>query len=316
MVRLRRAVAVAALLVPLLSCGSGGSGDGDNAGTDEAGGATATATEAASPAPAESEPSEELEESEQPAGTEQPDDAAGAAGDWWRPAAGTDWQWQLTGEIDTSVDAPVYDIDGFETDASVVDGLHADGRKVICYINVGAFEDWRPDAADFPDEVIGNDLAEWEGERWLDVRRLDVLEPIMAARFDMCAEKGFDAVEPDNMDGYDNDPGFPLTRADQIAYNRMIADLAHERGLAVGLKNGLDQIDELVDDFDFSVNEECAHYEECELLTPFIEAGKPVFHVEYEMTTDEFCPITQPLGFSSLAKNWDLDPWRETCPAP
>ncbi|MFD7508179.1 endo alpha-1,4 polygalactosaminidase [Streptomyces sp. NPDC059853] len=232
---------------------------------------------------------------------------------FWTPEPGTDWQWQLIGTVDTSVDVPVYDIDGFDNSASVVSGLHAQGRKVICYISVGSFEDWRPDAGDFPAEVLGAPLDEWEGEQWLDIRALDVLEPLMAARFDMCAEKGFDAIEPDNMDGYINDSGFPLTKDDQLAYNRMIADLAHERGLSVGLKNGVDQVTELVDVFDFTVNEECAYYNECHKVAPFIEAGKAVFHVEYEMTTDEFCPVTQPLNFSSMLKNWDLDAWRETC---
>ncbi|MGW3295169.1 endo alpha-1,4 polygalactosaminidase [Streptomyces xiamenensis] len=233
--------------------------------------------------------------------------------EFWTPEPGTDWQWQLIGTVDTSVDVPVYDIDGFDNSAAVVDTLHSDGRKVICYISVGSWEDWRPDAGDFPDSVIGNPLDEWEGEQWLDIRQLDVLGPLMAARFDMCADKGFDAIEPDNMDGYINDPGFPLTKEDQIAYNLMISELAHERGLSVGLKNGVDMVPGLVDAFDFSVNEECAYYKECGKVSPFIEAGKAVFHVEYEMTTEEFCPITQPLGFSSLQKNWDLDAWRATC---
>ncbi|MFF2378261.1 endo alpha-1,4 polygalactosaminidase [Streptomyces xiamenensis] len=233
--------------------------------------------------------------------------------EFWTPEPGTDWQWQLIGTVDTSVDVPVYDIDGFDNSAAVVDTLHSDGRKVICYISVGSWEDWRPDAGDFPDSVIGNPLDEWEGEQWLDIRQLDVLGPLMAARFDMCADKGFDAIEPDNMDGYINDPGFPLTKEDQIAYNLMISELAHERGLSVGLKNGVDMVPELVDAFDFSVNEECAYYKECGKVSPFIEAGKAVFHVEYEMTTEEFCPVTQPLGFSSLQKNWDLDAWRATC---
>lgn len=86
----------------------------------------------------------------------------------------------------------------------------------------------------------------WEGERWLDVRRLAELEPLIGKRFDMCREKGFDAVEPDNMDGYRNKSGFPLTAEDQLKYNRLIAKLAHDRGLSVGLKNDLDQIPQLV----------------------------------------------------------------------
>jgi hypothetical protein len=135
----------------------------------------------------------------------------------------------------------------------------------------------------------------------------------MAARLDMCRDKGFDAVEPDNMDGYLNRTGFPLTAADQLRYNRLIARLAHDRGLAVGLKNDLDQIPELLPDFDFAVNEQCAQYEECDLLTPFVKAGKPVFHVEYELKTSQFCPEARELGLGSMRKRYELDAWRQPC---
>ncbi|WP_055695452.1 endo alpha-1,4 polygalactosaminidase [Streptomyces prasinopilosus] len=230
----------------------------------------------------------------------------------WQPRPGTDWQWQLSGRLDTSVDVPVYDIDGFDHSGDTVERLHRDGRKVICYLSTGAWEDFRPDADDFPASVIGRGNG-WEGERWLDIRRTDVLEPIMAERFDMCRDKGFDAVEPDLVEGYGHDTGFPLTGADQIRYNRMIADIAHERGLSVGLKNDLPQIPDLVDDFDFAVNEECAQYGECAALTPFIEAGKAVFHVEYAEPTGEFCAESRELGLSSMRKKPELGVWRDPC---
>jgi hypothetical protein len=230
----------------------------------------------------------------------------------WRPRPGTPWQWQLSGTVDTSVDVPVYDIDGFENRAAVVRALHAAGRKVICYINVGAWEDFRPDAGRFPAVLRGKGNG-WQGERWLDIRRTGLLRPLMAARFDMCRAKGFDAVEPDNVDGYANATGFPLTAAQQLAFNRMIAALAHERGLAVGLKNDLDQVPALVGDFDFSVDEQCAQYGECGRLTPFVAAGKPVFHVEYELAPDRFCAGVRKLGFSSMAKRPDLGAWRRPC---
>ncbi|MFI9725674.1 endo alpha-1,4 polygalactosaminidase [Streptomyces sp. NPDC052092] len=230
----------------------------------------------------------------------------------WQPRPGVDWQWQLTGRLDTSVDVPVYDIDGFHHSKETVDALHRDGRKVICYLSTGAWEDFRPDAGDFPESVIGRGNG-WEGERWLDIRRTDVLEPLMAERLDMCRDKGFDAVEPDNMDGYRNRTGFPLTAADQLRYNRLIARLAHERGMAVGLKNDLDQIPELVDDFDFAVNEQCAQYGECDELTPFVEAGKAVLHAEYELPTASFCADSRRLKLSSLLKKYELGSWRQAC---
>ncbi|WP_326600600.1 endo alpha-1,4 polygalactosaminidase [Streptomyces sp. NBC_01803] len=230
----------------------------------------------------------------------------------WRPEPGTAWHWQLSGALDLTVDVPVYDIDGFESGASDVAALHDRDVRVICYVNAGAWEDFRPDAGDFPLALLGEGNG-WEGERWLDIRDLDALRPLMAERFDMCRNKGFDAVEPDLLDGYLNATGFPLTAADQLAYNRMIADLAHDRGLSVGLKNDLPQIPELVDEFDFAVNEECAEFGECAALTPFIEAGKAVFHVEYALSAAEFCPETTALGLSSMAKNLDLDAWRDPC---
>ncbi|MFJ7954727.1 endo alpha-1,4 polygalactosaminidase [Streptomyces sp. NPDC096319] len=234
------------------------------------------------------------------------------SGERWRPAPGLAWQWQLSGRLDPAVDVPVYDIDGFDHPASAVADLHRRGRKVICYLSTGAWEDFRPDAGRFPKALLGAGNG-WEGERWLDIRRTDLLGPLMAKRLDMCRDKGFDAVEPDNMDGYDNRTGFPLTAADQLRYNRLIARMAHDRGLAVGLKNDLDQIPKLLPDFDFAVNEQCAEYDECGRLAPFTAAGKAVFHVEYELTTGQFCPQARKLGLSSMRKRYELDAWREPC---
>ena len=218
----------------------------------------------------------------------------------WVPAPGATWQWQLTGPIDTGVDA------------ETVAALHRAGRKVVCYVDVGAAEEFRPDHAAFPDAVQG-DSGGFAGERLLDIRRIDVLAPIMAARFDMCRDKGFDAVEADLVDGYARDSGFPLTPADQLTYNRMLADLAHERGLSIGLKNDLDQVADLVDHFDFAINEECFQYQECHLLAPFVDAGKAVFTAEYELDPADFCPDARSAGFSSIRKRPTLDAWRHPC---
>jgi hypothetical protein len=228
------------------------------------------------------------------------------------PRPGTPWQWQLTTPVDTSVDAEVYDIDGVEAGADTVATLHRAGRTVICYVNAGAAEDFRPDHAAFPDDVQGGPDG-WNGERLLDIRRLDVLAPIMAARFDMCRQKGFDGVEADLVDGYVQDSGFPLTAADQLTYNRMLADLAHERGLSIGLKNDLDQVADLVDEFDFAVNEQCFQYEECDRLAPFVRAGKAVFTAEYALEPADFCPAARAAGFSSMQKRLNLDAWRRPC---
>ena len=235
----------------------------------------------------------------------------------WRPSVGTSWQWQLSGlPVDLSVDVDMYDIDLFDNGADVVDALHARGRRVVCYLSAGSWEDWRPDAPEFPDAVLGTPLAGWEGERWLDIRRLDLLGPIMESRMDLCEAKGFDAVEPDNIDGYLNDTGFPLTYDDQVEYNLWLAKTAHERGLSIGLKNDSAQIADLLPHFDWALNEQCFEFDECEGLTPFIAAGKAVFNVEYALDTARFCIKANALGFSAMAKNLDLDAWRQPCVSP
>jgi len=232
----------------------------------------------------------------------------------WRPAPHTSWQWQLSGALDLSVDAAIYDIDLFETSAATVKQLHDMGRRVVCYVSVGSLENGRPDTSRFPSAVVGAQLEGWPDERWLDIRRLDVLLPIMGDRFDQCRAKGFDGVEPDNVDAYSNRSGFPLTAADQIRFNQAIAKLAHDRGLSVALKNDVEQAAALEPAFDFALNEECVQYDECGALRPFTQAGKAVLHVEYEVSLNEMCSTTAPLGFSSMRKHLELDAWREPCP--
>jgi hypothetical protein len=231
----------------------------------------------------------------------------------WKPALNTPWQWQLTVPVDLSVDVPVYDIDGFDNDASVVAALHAKGRKVICYIDVGVYESYRPDANKFPKDVIGNPDVGWDNSWWMDIRRIDVLGPIMEARMDMCKAKGFDAIEPDEIDGYSNNPGFPLTYQDQLNYNIWIANAAHARGMSIGLKGDIDQAKDLEPYFDWTLNEECFQYKECNLLQVFINKGKAVFQVEYKTDPTVFCPQANAMNFNSMKKHLNLDAWRTPC---
>jgi len=214
--------------------------------------------------------------------------------------------------VDQTVNASVFDIDLFDNSASVVASLHAKGRKVICYISAGTYENWRPDASQFPASVRGSSNG-WPGEQWLDIRRLDVLGPIMQARLDLCKAKGFDAVEPDNIDGYTNKTGFPLSSVDQLAYNRFLATAAHARGLSIGLKNDIDQAQDLAGNFDWALNEQCFQYNECSTLMPFIRVGKAVFNTEYKLTTDKFCSQANSMNFNSIRKKLSLDAYRETC---
>jgi hypothetical protein len=233
----------------------------------------------------------------------------------WRPAPGTSWQIQLQGRVDTSFDVAVYDVDLFDTRRSVIDGLHADGRRVVCYFSAGSYEEWRPDAADFPEAILGDPLDDWPGERWLDVRDTDALRRIMRKRLNLAAAKGCDAVDPDNVDGYSNDTGFALSGRNQSKYNRWLARQAHRRGLGVGLKNDLGQVGRLVDHFDFAVNEQCFEYDECNRLRRFVDQGKAVFGIEYSGSPASFCPQASADQFSTLKKRLSLRAWRRACGA-
>jgi hypothetical protein len=240
-----------------------------------------------------------------------------AAGGWWQPVPGMTWQWQLTDlPVDRSFDVGMYDIDLFDSNASVVETLHAAGRIAICYISVGSWEDWRPDAVQFPEDVIGAEYEGWPGEKWLDIRRIDLLAPIMRARLDLCREKGFDGVEPDNIDGYTNDTGFDLTYEDQLRYNLWLANEAHARGLSLGLKNDPDQVEDLLHSFDWALTEDCFADKWCDRVLPFIRAGKAVFVAEYTDTgiaLDDFCSQAEKIGLSAILKHRELDAYREAC---
>ena len=244
------------------------------------------------------------------------------------PQVYTGWQPQTDDRLqiqyadyppDLNVDAQVFSLDLFETPQESINALHALGRKVICYLNTGSWEEYRPDAADFPDAVIGNDYEGWPGEKWLDIRHYTDFTAIMETRFDLAVEKGCDGIDADNMQNYDEDTGFAISAADQLAYNRWLAQQAHSRSLAIGLKNDPGQAAELVDWFDWSLAEDCSVYDWCSDLQPFTQAGKAVFQVEY---TDDwpsgapFCPKAVELGYSALLKNRELDAWVSYCTAP
>lgn len=203
-----------------------------------------------------------------------------AYGTWWHPVLTDTWQWQLQGTIKTSYDANIYDVDLFTTTDATLTTLRSQGRKIMCYFSAGSSEDWRADYKKFAAADKGAVLDGWEGERWVNIRSQGV-RSIMQARLDVAVSRGCDGVEPDNVDGYANRNGLKLTATDQLDYNRFLATEAHRRGLAIALKNDLDQIPALVASFDLAVNEQCNEFKECDTLKPFIAAGKPVLNAEY-----------------------------------
>lgn len=226
--------------------------------------------------------------------------------------ANASWHMQLDGKLQTP-NRQVYDIDLYETPKQSITNLKAQGRIVICYFSAGTWEDWRPDAKSFPKAAIGKPLPEWLGEYWLDYRRADVRK-LLAKRLDLARSKGCDGVDPDNMDGYSNDNGLKLTRAQQIDFNRWLAAEAHRRNLSVGLKNAVELLPQLAAHFDFAVNESCYQYEECGGYVPMRRQGKPIFIADYRGYNTKLCSRAKTSGFRLQFFNLDLNGTGKPCP--
>jgi len=236
----------------------------------------------------------------------------------WRPAPGLAWQVQYTGTLDRSLEVDAWNVDLFDTSDADIELLQANGRRVVCYFSAGSFEEWRPDADRFPSWALGRPLDGWEGEWWLDITSSVVVE-IMRDRILYAGERGCDAVDADNVNGWTNDTGFALTATMQLDFNRFLADTAHRNGLSVFLKNDVEQLDALEPWFDGAVNEECITFDECEPYAVFTDAEKAVVHLEYvddwadaEGRATEICGRGPRLD--TLIKQWELGPERLACP--
>jgi endo-alpha-1,4-polygalactosaminidase (GH114 family) len=244
----------------------------------------------------------------------------------WKPVAGTTWNYELLNVVnDTSADAEVWDIDLFNNDDTVISDLQAAGKKVLCYFSAGSYENWRPDKDKFKDSELGKPLSGWEGERWLDTKSQNVRK-IMQARLDMAVDKKCNGVEPDNVDAYDNDNGLDLSEPDAADYVTFLANEAHSRNLSVALKNAGNIVPTVIDIVEYSVQEQCIEFKNCEQFMPFIKANKPVFHVEYPKgdntnnnnlvatdTRTSICDDSAAAGFSTIIKNMNLDNFIESC---
>ncbi|KAL4878801.1 glycoside hydrolase superfamily [Aspergillus karnatakaensis] len=257
----------------------------------------------------------------------------------WQPTVGLTWQVLLSHPLAPPPFTPevdIFTIDLFDNPKTTITTLHTLHRKAICYFSAGTYESWRPDKSKFHTnstatnkiKTIGSPLDDWPGESWVDLRAREIRD-IMASRLDLAVEKGCDGVDPDNIDAYDNEGGgLGLTKADSVEFMIWLAEEAHSRGLAIGLKNAKEIIAGVIGDMQWSVNEQCAEFEECEEYAAFIKAGQPVFHVEYlkgnggsdEVEVDvgvreleEACEAPGSRGFSTVIKNVDLDEWVQGC---
>jgi len=153
----------------------------------------------------------------------------------WHPTLDLRWQIQLVGAVDTAVEADMFDID--LSASAAIQTLREQGRVVICDFSAGTLEKWRSDASSIPPEAIGNPVADYPEENWLDFRNPSV-HRVMSARMDLAQASGCIGVRPESLDGTLSNTGFSLTRQDQIEYDRQIAAMAHARGLSIGLTGG------------------------------------------------------------------------------
>ncbi|KAF2197850.1 hypothetical protein GQ43DRAFT_434799 [Delitschia confertaspora ATCC 74209] len=177
----------------------------------------------------------------------------------------------------------VIDIDLFDTDNGTIADLKQD-KKVICYFSAGSREDWRPDAEDFKSGDYKTPLDGWPGEHWVDIKSENVRN-IMKKRIKDAAEKGCQAVDPDNVDGYNgNQDKFGYQPADYASYIRELAAEAKKYNLALGLKNAIEIIPQVADVIQFGVNEQCHVYNECDQYKPLTDRNLAVFNIEYGNT--------------------------------
>jgi hypothetical protein len=167
----------------------------------------------------------------------------------------------------------------------------AEGAYSICYVNgfqsqPGDDERW---SVDNPDLVLRDDDGDaivdpnWPDEFILDTSSAENRERIsriIGASIDLCADKGFDAVEIDNLDTYSRSEG-RIAVDDNLALAALFSERAHRLGLAIGQKNSAELGVRGRDDahFDFAVTEECVRFEECDAYSDVY--GDAVIDIEY-----------------------------------
>ncbi|RDI84399.1 hypothetical protein Vi05172_g5748 [Venturia inaequalis] len=182
-------------------------------------------------------------------------------------------------------DADIWDVDLFDTPKETFDILHNKGKRVMCYFSGGGSESWRDDFKEVKKGDMGDTMPKWPGEKYLNLKSPSVWK-FMQKRIKLAYDKGCDAIDPDNVDPFNDDfqrgGGFGLTKDDSIVFLTKMAAEAKRYGMSIGLKNAEDILPNVTSIIQFAVNEECTTYElGCKQYEPFLKTGKPVFHYEY-----------------------------------
>lgn len=221
------------------------------------------------------------------------------------------WHVQLQGK-QVFPDRDVFVVDLFDTDTKVIKQLKKRWVRVICYFSAGTHENWRSDAWDFPWDTIGNPLLAWTGENWIDIRNAAVRN-IMKKRIILARTHWCDGVDPDNVNGHENDTGFSLTKQDLLRYNRFLIREAHTQGLMIGLKNTQSLIPYIGKKYDFFINESCYTFSECSAYSRLVHS-KPVLIMEYGALNTTYCQDAKKYGFTLQFFSRELDALSLECP--
>ncbi|SDO20624.1 Glycoside-hydrolase family GH114 [Klenkia soli] len=184
----------------------------------------------------------------------------------------------------------------------------APGLWSACYVN--AFQT-QPGTDDVPEDLLLHDAdgnrvedPDWPGEFLLDIGSADqrsrVLD-LVGGWIDGCADDGFDAVEPDNLDSWTRSQDL-LGEDDAEYMAELLVERAHDAGLDIAQKNAAD-LDGRSLGFDYAVTEQCQVYDECAVYTDAY--GDAVVEIEY--TDDAFDAACDARGGHVAVQRRDRD---------
>lgn len=272
-----------------------------------------------------------------------PSSAGATTTRWWvAPLGSQPWQWELdhplrlNSALDMGTDdrlpnglnapAPIiFDIDGIINPATTVRALHSRGKRVVCYVEVGAAGNYYTAASEGIAETYFDQLrgagdfgAKVAGypEYYLNIRSKSTVSIIESMIKRQCAAKGFDAVETDIDTEYVETNGFALDKADEETYMKTIANYIHRLGMGWWIKNPDDTGDSFARDMfpfaDAVLTEQCNQYSTCGFLQAY-EGRKAVFNAEYALAPSKFCVGDDDRGFNGAQFNVGLTGLRKPC---
>ena len=237
-----------------------------------------------------------------------------AGGAFARPATDISWQVQLSGSFDATVEVSLFYVDLDNLTNAEQTALIGAGRHLACYLSAGSYEPWRTDAAAFPSSVIGNALADYPNERWLDIRSTAVAS-LMSARLDQLKSKGCNSISVTNVTHSGEDSGFSITATDESAYLEWLSEQIQGRGLFAGLATADDRLSDMEPHFDWAYAQDCWLADRCSGYAPFVAAKKAVLAVVFGEASNAptLCSGVTGSGINLLVKPMDLGASRTPC---